>query len=167
MQNKHHDLEVLQQKVAHMIAEEIKTREDSEHKLMKQIEEKAYSIKSEIIKEAEFSGEIVGTLQNYLEEEIPALYENLKSGINEREQTEELLLRQIGEEFTTIHQEIVDEKKAREEQEEAMLEMLKEIISKVKEQINVERHERERTEETLVNLLEETCNKLNSVSTDF
>mgnify|MGYP001806952243 CR=1 FL=1 len=64
------------------------------------------------------------------------MYESLKLGINEREQTEELLLRQVSEEFQTIHSEIVEEKKSREEQEEAMLEMLKEIISKVKEQIS-------------------------------
>lgn len=51
------------------------------------------------MKEAESSSEIVITLQNYLEEEIPALYENLKAGMNEREQTEELILRQISEEF--------------------------------------------------------------------
>lgn len=57
----------------------------------------------------------MGTLEKYLEEDIPALYENLKLGINEREQTEELLLRQISEEFTNIHSEIVNEKKAREE----------------------------------------------------
>lgn len=53
--------------------------------------------------------------------------------MSEREQTEDLLLRQVQEEFQNIHQEIVEEKKAREEQEEAMLEMLKEIIGKVKE----------------------------------
>jgi hypothetical protein len=57
----------------------------------------------------------VGTLEKYLEEDIPSLYESLKLGINEREQTEELLLRQVSEEFQTIHSEIVDEKKAREE----------------------------------------------------
>jgi hypothetical protein len=50
-----------------------------------------------------------------LEEDIPSLYESLKQGINEREQTEELLLRQVSEEFQTIHSEIVDEKKSREE----------------------------------------------------
>ena len=66
---------------------------------MKQIEEKAFSVKQEILREAESSGEIVSTLQTYLEEEIPALYENLKGGMNEREQTEELILRQVSEEF--------------------------------------------------------------------
>jgi hypothetical protein len=41
----------------------------------------------------------VETLQNYLEQEIPNLYENLKAGQNEREQSEEMILRQISEEF--------------------------------------------------------------------
>jgi hypothetical protein len=34
-----------------------------------------------------------------LEDSIPALYENLKGGMNEREQTEEIILRQISEDF--------------------------------------------------------------------
>ena len=72
-------------------------------------------------------------LHKYLEEDIPALYECLKGGIGEREQTEELLQRQVHDEFQSIHSLIVEEKKAREEQEEAMLEMLKEIIGKVKD----------------------------------
>jgi hypothetical protein len=42
-----------------MISEEIRTREEAEYNLMKQIEEKAVVVKSEIIKEAEQSGEIV------------------------------------------------------------------------------------------------------------
>lgn len=82
---------------------------------MKAIEEKALQVRSEIVRESESGCEAVVTLQNYLEDEIPSLYENLKNGINEREQTEELILRQISEEFTNIHSEIVDEKKAREE----------------------------------------------------
>ena len=134
---------------------------------MRSIEEKSLQVHQEIQKETEAGNEILVTLSNYLEEEIPALYENLKNGIGEREQTEELILRQISEEFTNIHSEIVNEKKAREEQEEAMLEMLKEIISKVKEQIHVEKGEREKTEEILVNLLEETCHKLILNSSDF
>ncbi len=50
-------------------------------------------MKQEILKEQELSNDVVVTLQNYLEDEIPALYENLKAGVGEREQTEELLLR--------------------------------------------------------------------------
>lgn len=68
-----------------MIAEELRVREDSEIKLMRQIEEKAVGVKQEILRESEQSNEIVATLQNYLEDDIPGLYENLKAGIYERE----------------------------------------------------------------------------------
>ena len=54
-------------------------------------------------------------LERYLEEDIPTLYEALRQGSAEREQTEDLILRQVGEEFAGVHQEIVGEKKAREE----------------------------------------------------
>lgn len=53
--------------MANQIAEEFKVREDGEYKMMKQIEDKAVSVKQEIMREAEQSGEIVTTLQNYLE----------------------------------------------------------------------------------------------------
>lgn len=68
-----------------MIAEEMKIREESELRLRRQIQEKAVQVQQEILREAQSSGEIVGTLEKYLEEDIPSLYESLKIGINERE----------------------------------------------------------------------------------
>ena len=46
-----------------MLSDEIRTREESEYKLLRQIEEKAAAVKQDILKEAEQSGEIVLTLQ--------------------------------------------------------------------------------------------------------
>ena len=40
----------------------MKTREEAEYKLMRQIEEKAMQVKQDIFREAESSGEIVSTL---------------------------------------------------------------------------------------------------------
>ena len=163
---KHAELQKLQEKIAGLIADEIKVRKGAEDKLAGMIEERSYTVRQEINKEAEMKTEVVATLQNYLEVEIPQLYENLRSGVSEREQTEELLLRQISEEFQNIQGNITEEKKLREEYEEKMLEMLKEVINRVKDRLSIEKNERERTEETLVNLLEDTCSKINGAS-DF
>jgi hypothetical protein len=85
LQGKQQELGSLQQKIAGLIQEESKVREEAEYKLMRQIEEKAVAVRQDIGREAESSGEIVSTLQNYREEEIPALYEGLKVGVHERE----------------------------------------------------------------------------------
>lgn len=66
----------------------MRTREESEGKLRRQIQEKALLVQQEIIREAQESGQIVQTLERYLEDDIPSLYESLKVGVNEREQTE-------------------------------------------------------------------------------
>ncbi len=97
--HKHQDLNVMQTKIAQQIAEEVKVRKDVELRLLKQIDEKSSQVNAEIAKEADSRNEVVFTLQNYLEVEIPTLYDSLKAGVNEREQTEEMMLRQIGEEF--------------------------------------------------------------------
>ena len=54
--------------------------------------------------------------------------EHLRVAIQEREQAEEIITKQITEEFKRIEEELDSEKKAREEQEEAMLEMLRDVI---------------------------------------
>ena len=61
------------------------------------------------------------------------LYETLKQGIQEREQTEELISKQISEEFANVQGSIADEKRHREEQEEVMLERLQEIRAKMQD----------------------------------
>jgi len=99
IEGKHAELQKMQERVAQAIAEELRVRKEVETKLQKSIEEKSYQIKQEIAREADSKTEVVATLQNYLEVEIPQLYEGLRGGINEREQTEEMLLRQISEEF--------------------------------------------------------------------
>jgi len=49
----------------------MKVRDESELRLRKQIQDKAIMVQQEIIREAQSSGEIVGTLEKYLEEDIP------------------------------------------------------------------------------------------------
>jgi hypothetical protein len=43
----------------------------------------------------EHSDGTVGTLREYLYDQIPILYDNLKQGISERENTEEMLAKRI------------------------------------------------------------------------
>ena len=93
-------------------------------------------------------------LRNYLENDIPMLYETMKQGIQEREATEELISKQVSEDFANVQAGIAEEKRLREEQEEVMLTRLQEIRAKMQDQISQERLARERSEEDMINLLE-------------
>ena len=69
------------------IADEFKTREEAEYRLRKQIQDKAQAVRQEIAREAHLGEEAVSTLQRYLEEDIPAMFEQLHVGQSELMQT--------------------------------------------------------------------------------
>ena len=72
-------------------------------------------MRHEIQREAELGEQALQTLNRYLEEDIPTMYEAIKQSAVERMQTEEIMVKQIGEEFKRIDEEIEAERKAREE----------------------------------------------------
>lgn len=72
-------------------------------------------MRHEIQREAELGEQALQTLNRYLEEDIPTMYEAIKQSAAERMQTEEIMVKQIGEEFKRIDEEIEAERKAREE----------------------------------------------------
>ena len=84
-------LDQLQTKVADILTEEIEAQEQTEANLKNTIRDKAIEIQNEIQREAENSTVNLGTLQSYLEEDVPSLYDELKKGQQEREQTEEVI----------------------------------------------------------------------------
>ena len=63
------------------------------------VKDRADQIKKEISLEQNLSNEAINTLRVYLEEDVPNLYDRLRDGIREREETEEMMQKQIHEEF--------------------------------------------------------------------
>jgi len=55
------------------------------------ITDRADGIKKEIGSEQNLSNEAISTLRVYLEEDVPNLYDRLRDGIREREETEEMM----------------------------------------------------------------------------
>lgn len=100
---------------------------------MKVIDEKAETIKKEIGIEHAESSEMIGSMQQYLEEDVPNLYDRLKESIKDREQTEEIILKQIQDEFVTVQNKLAEEKRMREEGEEILLNRIKEIRARVQD----------------------------------
>jgi hypothetical protein len=84
-------LDGLQSKVADIIAEELQVQESVDNNLLSMIGDRADGIKKEIGTEQNLSSEAINTLRLYLEEDVPNLYDRLRDGIREREETEEMM----------------------------------------------------------------------------
>ena len=78
-------LDALQTKVADILTEEMEAQQQTEINLHNAIKERAAEISNEIQREADNASANLGTLQTYLEEDVPALYDELKRGQQERE----------------------------------------------------------------------------------
>jgi len=64
--------------------------------------------------EMEHSDGTVGILREYLYDKIPIIYDNLKQGISERENIEEMISKRISKEFGLIQERLAEEKNLRE-----------------------------------------------------
>ena len=104
-----------------MIAEEQQRQQQLDNNVQSLILDRTAAIKLDIQKETVHSNAVVDKLRNYLDKEIPEIVSQVRAGVQEREQTEELIQKQISEEFAMVQQGIAEEKRLREEQEEAML----------------------------------------------
>ena len=66
--------------MADVISDELEAQERTEQGLLNLVNEKSKEIKKEIINESNKSNVALGVLQSYLEEDVPALYDQLKKG---------------------------------------------------------------------------------------
>ena len=81
------------------------------------IQERTRQIHDDIANEAEQSDQTVETLRDYLQTQVPQLYDSLKQSISSREAMEEGLGKQISEEFAVVQERLAQEKYLRETQE--------------------------------------------------
>ena len=84
-------LDNLQQNVADVIAEEIQRQQTIDDNVEALIQESTSAIKLDIQNETVHSNTVVENLKKYIDNEIPTLFNSVKLGVQEREQTEELI----------------------------------------------------------------------------
>ena len=84
-------LDNLQQNVADVIAEEIQRQQTIDDNVEALIQESTSAIKLDIQNETVHSNTVVENLKKYIDNEIPTLLNSVKLGVQEREQTEELI----------------------------------------------------------------------------
>jgi hypothetical protein len=164
LQAKYRDMANLETKFTQLIEGEINTRKESDSRLIRLVDERFNSLRTELVRESKLRAENIDLVNNTLEADLPKLNEAIRVEGNEREEVDTAMMKRYTEELNKLNETIQNERKNREESETAIYDMLKDVVSKVKAEIDTEKKERETTEETLLGLLEETCNKLNVAS---
>lgn len=150
----------LDSKLTQKLETEIIQRRDAENKQIRYLEEKTNFLRTDISTETKIRSEILNSLNSTLEQDLPRLYDIVKSEGSEREACDSIALKKAADEIKKIHESLSTQKKNREDTETTIFEMLKELVNRIKSEIDEERKEREESQETLVSLIEDTTNKL-------
>ncbi|KRX04033.1 hypothetical protein PPERSA_12480 [Pseudocohnilembus persalinus] len=158
------ELNNLDGKLTQKLEAEIVARRDSENKLQRYLEEKSNALKSDISIQTKLRSEIIDGINSTLENDIPKLYDLVKTETQEREECDTITVKKTSEELRKLNDAVSGQKKAREESESSIFDMLKDLVNRVKTEIDDERKEREQSQETLLGLLEDACNKLCSTT---
>jgi hypothetical protein len=153
-------ISIMDQRLQSALDSEQKARREAESRILTDFEERTNSVKMDIAREGQVRVGNESKLREYLEVDIPKLYETLKEEVIGREAMEQRMLTRAMDEVMHLQEAVLREKQAREDTEEAMMKMMEDIIAKVQAEMDQERQEREQTEETLLLLLDSTCNKL-------
>lgn len=122
---------------------EIIARQETESKLAKYIEEKVNFLKTDIAVEGKVRGELMDNINLSLENDLPKLYELIKTESSERQECDAITLKKTIEEVKKLNEGISNQKKNREENETNVFDMLKDFINRVKGEIEDERKDRE------------------------
>lgn len=139
---------------------EQESQRNSEEAILSVFAEETAALVSQIDTDSACRIEAEGSLREYLETDIPNLYESLKEEVGKREEMEQRMLDIAMENVTRLQASILEEKKAREDTEEAMLRMMEDVVAKMQSEIEVEKKAREQSELMLLGLLDSTCDKL-------
>lgn len=161
---KSQEISEFQSRIQEVFTKSAKARKENENRIYKQIDEKVEAMKLRMIEENKVLKDSEAEARSYIEQDMPKLFEFVQSCINDREEMEMNLTKQLDGGLVEIENDLSVETKTREETEEAMLAMLRDVVSRIKSDLELERKERESSEETLLSLLEETCSKLASVT---
>ena len=161
---KTHELNEFQGRIQEAFTKSTKIRKENETKIYKIIDDKVESIKLRMIEENKALKDSEAESKEYIEQDVPKLYEFVQNCVADREEMENSLNKKLDTGLSEIENELSVETRTREETEEAMLAMLRDVVSRIKSDLELERKERESSEETLLSLLEETCSKLASVT---
>jgi hypothetical protein len=158
------DLEGLEERMHRVIGEGLGLRRDTEMRVLKALDERTASLRSELIKETRAKTESSELLQSSLVNSLSKAQEGFKSCQSDLMVLHKDLISRVDTESRDVTSELMADRKAREDTEEALLAMLKDVVGRIKSDLEQERKERETTEENLLGLLEDACAKLNALT---
>ena len=102
IESKTKEVHIMENKIRTILEAEFNSRREAEQRLLSQIEEKTNIIKNELKKESQLRQESIETLQQYLDVDIPKIYETLRAESEEREQMESAIMKQFNEDYVNI-----------------------------------------------------------------
>ncbi|CAD8118828.1 unnamed protein product [Paramecium sonneborni] len=160
------EIAAFESRITTKLEQEIALRRDGNLKLQGYLDEKVVYLKSDIQTESKIRQEQIENITTSLENDLPKLYEMVKSEGQDREDNDNGTLRRAGDEIRRLNEGLGNQKKLREESETAIFEMLKDLVSRVKSEIEEEKKLREESQESLLGLLEDAANKIYRAAKD-
>lgn len=158
------DLEELENGLHVAVEEELDLRRNADLRTFRVLEERTSAIRLEIAKEAKAKTDNVNMLSATLSSALSKTQESSKAALSDFASFHSSLLASLENEGKAVFNDLASERQSREDTEEAMLAMLKDVVGRIKTDLEQERRDREVTEENLLTLLEEACAKLNAIT---
>lgn len=142
---------------------EIQQRKIQEKKILKFLDDKYLSLKSNLQEESQERIEELTQLQKALEIDLPKLNEDLNSELKKKEDFEHFTNTKYFNELGVISNNLDLEVKSREEHDQAIYDMIGDITERTRVEIEEVKKDRKVAQDNILDLLENACTKINSV----
>jgi len=153
------DLKGLEKNCKMMIESSLKEAEDSNKKFLskinRQIDQVAGDIQTELNKQ-----DAPIYFQQYLDETLPKLKDDIETEILTRKDIETKILEQYTEQINELNEGLEEERKERERRSEYFMQLLKKVASRIGDNIGKSRGEREKNEEMVISLIEKVVERI-------
>lgn len=158
------DLEGTEARLMNFMENDQGTMREAEMRIMKALDERTASFRSELVKETKAKSENFEYLGETLSAGLGRSDEANKVAKSDFLELQASVFGKLEDDCTSLSNQLLVERTAREDTEEAMLAMLKDVVGRIKSDLELERRDREITEENLLTLLEDGCAKLSALT---
>ncbi|CAD8180437.1 unnamed protein product [Paramecium octaurelia] len=135
-------------------------RKDFEGKIIKNTDDKVYSLKLDLARQKKYREETEEKNAQEIGDRILQLQEEVEEERRQREQQNQNTIKRLGDSILKLQEILTTEKKQREQAQGQMFRMLDEMNHYLNSELTSEKNEREATEESLINLIDQTCNRV-------
>ncbi|CAD8067546.1 unnamed protein product [Paramecium primaurelia] len=154
------DLKLLEGFLGKELQNEKINRKDYEVKIIKNTDEKVYSLKLDLARQKKYREETEEKNSQEIGDRVLQLQEEVEEERRQREEQNQNTIKKLGDSILKLQEILTNEKKQRESAQGQMFRMLDEMNNYLNHELQNEKNEREATEESLINLIDQTCNRV-------